>query len=277
MSSNFGGWPAAFLVLAAVVAGILMLVLALLPEGHKPDAGISLRPGPILAEYLSILRHPRFHTYAGAGAFSFAGLFTFVAGSPILFMDGFGVSGRAYSLIFALLAGGFIAASQVNVVLLRRASSESLFIRFLVAQVAFGLVFLAGTWAGVLGLPGTLALLFCFLCCVGVTNPNASALAIAPFTRNAGSASALLGFFQLGTGAVISTAIGVASPDDRVPIVAIFGVTAAIGLTILLTGRKRAEASPVTEDPLTVAEPEPEAVSEQVGPAEAGCCQVGSG
>jgi MFS transporter, DHA1 family, multidrug resistance protein len=38
----------------------------------------------------------------------------------------------------------------------------------------------------------------------------------------------------------------VASPNDRVPIVAIFGVTAAIGLMILLPGRKRAEASPVT-------------------------------
>ena len=171
-----------------MVAGILALVLALLPEGHTPDPGISLRPGPILAEYLSILRHPRFHTYAGAGAFSFAGLFTFVAGSPILFMDGFGVSGRAYSLIFALLAGGFIAASQVNVVLLRRASSETLFLRAWSPRWRSARCFLAGTWAGVLGLGGTLAVLFCFLCCVGVTNPNASALAIAPFTRNAGSA-----------------------------------------------------------------------------------------
>lgn len=273
---RLGGWPAAFLALALVVAGILALVLALLPEGHKPDAGISLRPGPILAEYFSILRHPRFHTYAGAGAFSFAGLFTFVAGSPVLFMDGFGVSGQTYSLIFALLAGGFIAASQVNVALLRRASSEALFLRFLVAQVFFGAVFLAGTWAGVLGLPGTLAVLFCFLCCVGVTNPNASALAIAPFTRNAGSASALLGFFQLGTGAVISTAIGAASPDDRVPIVAIFGVTAAIGLTILLVGRKRAETSRVAEDPLPVTEAEREGGREEVGASDAGRCEMGA-
>jgi MFS transporter, DHA1 family, multidrug resistance protein len=271
---QLGGWPAPFFVLAAVVVGILTLVLALLPEGHTPDASISLRPGPILAEYLAILRHPRFHTYAGAGAFSFAGLFTFVAGSPILFMDGFGVSGRVYSLIFALLAGGFIAASQVNVALLRRAPSEALFLRFLVAQVAFGALFLAGTWAGVLGLGGTLAVLFCFLCCVGVTNPNASALAIAPFTRNAGSASALLGFFQLGTGAVISTAIGAASPHDRIPIVAIFGVTAAIGLTILLAGRKRAEASPLAEDPLPPEESRERVGSAEFGEAEAGCCQV---
>lgn len=249
---KIGGWPAAFLNLAGVVVGILALVVTLLPEGHKPDPSISLRPGPILSEYWSILRHPRFHTYAGAGAFSFAGLFTFVAGSPVLFMDGFKVDGTTYSLIFAVLAGGFIAASQVNVLLLRRWSSETLFRRFLIAQVVFGAVFLVGTWAGWLELYGTLAVLFCFLCCVGVTNPNASALAIAPFTKNAGSASALLGFFQLGTGAVISTAIGAAPTDDRVPIVAIFGITAAIGLAILLFGRKRAEASAITEHPPAV-------------------------
>src|SRR4051812_18135611 len=272
-----GGWQSAFLALAGGVAALLALVLFLLPEGHAPDRGISLRPGPILAEYLAILRHPRFATYAGAGAFSFAGLFTFVAGSPVLFMDGFGVGSRAYSLIFALLAGGFIASSQVNVVLLRRTSSESLFLRALAAQVAFGSLFLAGTWAGVLGLPGTVAVLFCFLCCVGLTNPNASALAIAPFSRNAGSASALLGFFQLGTGAVISTAIGAASPDDRLPIVAIFGVTAAIGLTILLAGRKRAEASPVDEEPLPVADTERGARTEEDGAAEADCCRMGAG
>jgi len=246
---DLGGWPAAFFSLAVVVAGILVLVVTLLPEGHKPDASISLRPGPILREYWAILRHPRFHTYAGAGAFSFAGLFTFVAGSPVLFMDGFKVDKTTYSLIFAVLAGGFIAASQVNVLLLRRWSSETLFRRFLIAQVVFGAVFLIGTWAGWLDLYGTLAVLFGFLCCVGVTNPNASALAIAPFSKNAGSASALLGFFQLGTGAVISTAIGAAPTDDRVPIVAVFGITAAIGLGILYLGRKRAEASAVTEHP----------------------------
>jgi DHA1 family bicyclomycin/chloramphenicol resistance-like MFS transporter len=237
------GWEAAFVILGTIVAGILVLVLALLPEGHTPDLNISLRPGPILAEYWAILRHPRFATYAGAGAFSFAGLFTFVAGSPVLFMDGFRVSQQVYSLIFALLAGGFIGASQVNVVLLRRASSETLFFRFLIAQTVFGALFFAGSWAGVLGLGGTLAVMFGFMACVGITNPNGSALAIGPFSKNAGSASALLGFFQLGVGAVISTGISAATPKDTLPIIAIFAVTAAIGLAILLAGRKRAHAS----------------------------------
>jgi MFS transporter, DHA1 family, multidrug resistance protein len=63
----------------------------------------------------------------------------------------------------------------------------------------------------------------------------------------------------LGTGAVISTVIGAATPDDRLPVVAIFGVTAAVGLAILLAGRKRAAVSPVAEEPEPVVEPKREA------------------
>ncbi|QDS91798.1 Bicyclomycin resistance protein [Roseimaritima multifibrata] len=252
---QFAGWQSAFYALALIVAGILALVLTLLPEGHTPDPDIVLRPGPIFAEYWSIFRHPRFSTYAGAGAFSFAGLFTYVAGSPILFMDGFGVGGTTYSLIFAFLAAGFIGASQVNVLLLRRYSSEQLFRWFLTAQVAFALLFLAGSLAGILGLAGTLAMMLGFLGCIGITNPNAAALAIGPFSKNAGSASALLGFFQLGAGAIISTGISAASPEDQLPIIAIFGATSAIGLVILLQGQKRAFACPVEEEPSEVAEP----------------------
>jgi MFS transporter, DHA1 family, multidrug resistance protein len=248
------GWKVAFVALGGIVAAILALVYFLLPEGHTPDPDISLRPGDILGEYLAIIRNPRFATYALAGAFSFAGLFTYVAGSPIIFRQGFGVSAWEYSLIFASLAGGFIGCSQLNVLLLRRYSSESLFSCMLVAQVMTGVAFVAGTWAGWYGLGGTLVLLFVFLGCVGVTNPNASALALSPFTKNVGSASALLGFLQLGIGALISTGIGAANEGDSLPIIAIMGVTAAIGLAILIVGKKKAAAREAMIEPTIVVE-----------------------
>jgi hypothetical protein len=61
--------------------------------------------------------------------------------------------------------------------LLRRCTSEALFLRFLVAQVAIGAVFLIGAVAGGYGLVGTLVLLFVFLigkavARVSPTNPN---------------------------------------------------------------------------------------------------------
>ncbi len=266
------GWKAAFFGLAGVVAAILAGVYFLLPEGHTPDLDISLRPGAILAEYLAIIRNPRFATYALAGAFSFAGLFTYVAGSPIIFMDGFHVTRETYSLIFAVLAGGFIGCSQLNVLLLRRYSSETLFCFFLIVQVTAGAIFLAGAWAQWYGLGGTLVLLFILLGCVGLTNPNASALALAPFTKNAGSASALLGFLQLGIGALISTGIGAATPNNSMPIIAILCLTAAGALLILLAGRRRARLSPATEEPPATAEPKLE--TDESGDCAAECPRI---
>ncbi|MBP3955781.1 multidrug effflux MFS transporter [Gemmata sp. G18] len=255
------GWKSVFLVMAFIVGVVLALVQFLLPEGHKPDTSISLKPGPILAEYLVILRHPRFATYAFAGALSFAGLFTYVAGSPIIFISGFRLSEGTFSIIFAVLAVGFIGASQVNVLLLRWATSETIFLRALLGQVVTAIVFVTGAGAGWWGLNETLALLFVFLACIGLTNPNASALALSPFTKNAGSASALLGFFQLGFGALISVGISAATPHDSFPIIVILAVTAVCGLVVLLVGR-RAAAVVAPEESAAPSEPHDEVEAE---------------
>jgi DHA1 family bicyclomycin/chloramphenicol resistance-like MFS transporter len=235
------GWRSVFYILAFVGAVIVTLIHMFLPEGHQPDSGISLKALPILREYIAILKHPRFATYALSGAFSFAGLFTYVAGSPIIFMEGFHVSATFYSGIFAVLATGFIGGSQINVFLLRAFGTEVLFFRVLILQVATGALFLLGVWADWYGLYATLALFYVFLGCAGITYPNAAALALAPFSRNAGSASALLGFLQLGVGAFISHS------GSSLPIIAILAVTSTLGLIILLMGQKRAAESPEAE------------------------------
>ncbi len=241
------GWKMVFILLALIVTAIAALIFFLLPEGHVPDTTISLKPGPILREYGAIIRHPRFITYALSGAFSFAGLFTYVAGSPIIFMENFHLSARIYSGIFALLATGFIGGSQLNVALLKRHSSETLFQRVLTLQVLTGIIFALGTYLQLYGLIATLILFYLYLSCAGITYPNAAALAITPFTKNAGSASALLGFIQLGLGAIVSTFISAAPPHDSFPIILILAVSSLIGIGILFAGRKRAMHCAIAE------------------------------
>lgn len=248
------GWKAVFLLLGVIAAGVIALVHVFLPESHQPDPGISLKPWPIIVEYGNILRHPRFATYALAGSFTFAGLFTYVAGSPIVFMEGFHLSARAYSGVFAFLSVGFIGGSQVNLLALKRWKSETIFLGVTFAQAIIGLLFVAGTWAGWFGLSATIAMLFAFLACTGMTYPNAAALAIMPFSRNAGSASAMLGFLQLGVGALISTSIGAFVTHDSLPVIAVLAATTMTGLMIALAGRGRAAMSSATdEDPAPAA------------------------
>jgi DHA1 family bicyclomycin/chloramphenicol resistance-like MFS transporter len=202
------GWQWIFVLLACIATATLALIYFLLPEGHTPDPSISLKPATMLRQFQQILIRPQFYTYALSGAFSFAGLFTYVAGSPIIFMEGFHVNASIFGIIFATLTMGFIGGSQVNVFLLRKLSSEQIFSMALVLQALFGVLFIIGTLFGWLGLTATLILFFAFLSCIGLTGPNGGAMALAPFSQNVGSASALLGFVQMGMGAIISTGIG---------------------------------------------------------------------
>ncbi|QHN04662.1 multidrug effflux MFS transporter [Granulicella sp. WH15] len=228
------GWRAIFLLLAAIATAILLVTFFLLPEGHEPDPTISLRPGPLVLGFWHILREPQFITYTLAGAFSFAGLFAFVAGSPIIFMDGFHMGTKAFGIVFAVLVMGFIGGNQMNVVLLRRFTSQQIFFIALIAQVIVGVLFFAGMHAHVVGLRSTLVLFFVFLSCIGLTYPNSAALALAPYSRHAGRASALLGCLQTGTGALISMGIGMLGAGS---VVSLLASTALVALAVLLVGR----------------------------------------
>lgn len=233
------GWQSVFIFLAAIVLAILLVTAFLLPESHAPDPTVSLRPLPMLRSFVEVFRVPQFHTYALAGSFSFAGLMVYVAGSPIIFMDVFGLSPQAYGGVFALLSVGFIGGNQLNVVLLRRYSGAQIFRSALLFQAALGSIFLAGTLLGLFGMLATTLFFFGYLSCLGLTFPNASAIALAPFAKNAGTAAALIGFLQVGTGSLASAGVGLFNATDARAVVAILAATVLVGVGILLVGQRR--------------------------------------
>jgi DHA1 family bicyclomycin/chloramphenicol resistance-like MFS transporter len=237
------GWRWIFVFMAALVALVLAAIIFLLPEGHEPNPSISLTPARITATYVRILEDRTFLRYTLASALSFAGLFAYIAGAPIVFMEQFHVTAKGFGLIFAFLAAGFIGGSQLNVWLLRHFDSDLLFLCAVRAQAVCGLVFLVGTILGWFGIGGVLAMFFLFLSCVGISNPNGTALALASFSRNAGSASALLGAVQLGIGALISTAIGALNAKNSLPVIEILFATALAGFVLDQLFRPRSNLS----------------------------------
>jgi DHA1 family bicyclomycin/chloramphenicol resistance-like MFS transporter len=232
------GWQWVFIILAGIVALLLAVVFFFLPEGHAPDETVSLKPKPILVNFAAILREPQFYTYALAGAFSFGCLLVYVAASPIIFMDGFKVDAQTFGGIFALLSIGVIGGSQVNLLLSRRFRSERIFQAALFGQCVVSVIFLAGTITGSLGLAATIILFFALLSCIGILSPNATALALAPFGKNAGSASALIGFLQIGIGALASAGVGLFNSGGNLPAISILAGMGLLALLILTAGKR---------------------------------------
>ena len=232
------GWHSVFIVL--MLLGVVNLLASIfgLPDSYQPDPTISLKPKPIITNFLAVLKEPQFYTYALTGSVAFAGLFAYVAGSPLLFMDIYAVSEENYGWIFAFLSIGLIGSSQLNTLLLRKYSSEQLIFAALICQAITGIVFLVGSINGWFGLPETIGLLFIFLGCLGFASPNTSALSLAPFSKNAGSASALMGAVQMGLGTIASIGVSLFDTRSSLPMVAIMASTSLIALAILYFGRK---------------------------------------
>ena len=233
------GWHTVFLILMCMGIVILVASQFFLPNTYMPDTSISLKPRPIITSFISILKEPQFYTYAFAGAIAFSGLFTYVAASPIVFMDVYKVNGKTYGWIFAFMSLSFISASQVNSLLLRKFKSEQMIFGALISQSFIVILFLILSINDVLGLYGTIVMLFLFLACLGISNPNTAGLTLAPFSRNAGSASALMGAIQLGLGAFVSFAVGVFVSSSVVPMVIIMTSTTLLAFLIIILGRRK--------------------------------------
>lgn len=232
------GWKYVFVFLGFMAILILLASIFKLPESYRPDPNYSLKPKPILNNFLTVLKEPQFLTYALISSITFSGLFAYVSSSPTVFMKIYEVSKTGYGWIFALLSVAFIGSSQLNSLILRWFSSKSIVTRALLAQCVFSLIFLVFALNDWLSLYSTIGFIALFLACLGFINPNAAALSLAPFSKNAGSASALMGALQMGLGALASVMVSLFSEHSVVPMPLVMTMAAFIALFCLVVGRR---------------------------------------
>ena len=237
MAATFG-WQSIFVVLAAIAFLNIIAVYVWLPAGQGPDHNMSLKPAAITRGFWEVMKVPQFYTYALTGSVAAAGLYAYIAGSPYVFMKLFGVTEQQYGWIFAIIAAGLIIASQLNTLLLRKYSSEQIVRVALFCQSLAGIALLLGALFNVLGLYSTVVLIWIFLGTQGFTFPNASALSIAPFSKNAGTASALMGAIQLGIGALTTGLVSLWTDQSEIPMAAVMCICAVSSFILLLVGRK---------------------------------------
>lgn len=200
------GWRYIFLVLAAIATLIFVLVFRYLPESRPADSTVSLHPARIVRDYWGVLQEPAFVVYGIASALASAGLFAYLSDSPFVFINLFGLTERQYGWVISLSATGVIGASQFNRILLRKMGSRSISLMAACTQLVVTLLLVTGVlWK--LPVEMFVVMLFSYLVCLGFLSPNTTALALGPFSRHAGTASALTGSMQMAAGALGSASV----------------------------------------------------------------------
>lgn len=231
------GWQSVFYILAGLTLLILFGVYFLLPSGKGPDLSISLMPKPVLSNFLTVMRQPQFLLYTLAGGIATAAPFAYIAGSSYVFINIFGTSEQEYGLIFAFIAFFIIGATQLNHLLLRRFKSGQIIQTALFYQTVMGLVLVIGTARQWFGQYEFVALVALFLAGHGLTNPNASALSLAPFSKHTGSAASLAGSFRMAMGGLVSALVSVFHNGTAMPMVAVMTGCIFAGIIVLIAAK----------------------------------------
>jgi DHA1 family bicyclomycin/chloramphenicol resistance-like MFS transporter len=241
----FFGWRAIFVVLAAFGLLCVALVLFGLPETLPPERRSTAGLGHALAAYGSLIRDRQFVGFALAGGFISAGMFVYIAGSPFVLIELYGVAPEHYGWIFGANALGLIAASQLNRRLLQRYNGETIMRAAIGTIVISGVVLVAVAVTGLGGLAGLLPPLFVCIAGYGLVAPNATAAAMAPYGAMAGSASALLGTLQFSVGAMAGILVGVLHNGTALPMAGMIAACAIAALLAFQTMAMRPVAQPL--------------------------------
>jgi len=222
------GWRMIFAAL--VLFGLATLVAAVLglPETRAPRKRAS--GNPPWSDYLHLVQDSRFLGYALSGGVAQAAMFAYIAGSPFVFIELYGVPASAYGWLFGLNALGLIAASQVNRRLLDAWSADFILSRANVVTAVMGLTLFVVAALQVSRLTMLLLPLFVVAASLGFTQPNALAGAMARHGERAGSAAALYGTIQFGAATLAATMVGVLHDGTARPMAGVMAACSAVAL-----------------------------------------------
>lgn len=186
-------WQAIFWFLGLFATLLIIVSILYLPKSKSGDKNEKLRNA--FKKYWEILHDKNFLFYSLSGGLSASGMFIFIAGSPFVIIEVFGINPQNYSYIFGMNALGYVVAAQINARLLKFLSLNK------ILNSAFTISFFAAILLAVVSiyLPNIWVVsfaLFIYISLIGIITPNSTALALSHQKVHSGSASALFGTIQ---------------------------------------------------------------------------------
>ncbi|NHE57393.1 multidrug effflux MFS transporter [Cyclobacterium plantarum] len=227
-------WNWLFILLAIICTGIIISCKWQLPDGAEPDLNLSLRPVQVFKKYIEVLKNKQFLTYILVGGIAGAAPFAYIAGSSDVFINIYGLTATEYGWLFAFLSIAMIGATQLNHILLNHFSNRTIVITALSYQLVIGLIIIIGVWTAAFNVWVLIGIMFIFLTGHGLSVPNAAAISLAPFSKNAGSASAMMGFMRMAIGGLVTAMVSLFHNGTAMPMVLLMaGCILVAGMVLL--------------------------------------------
>ncbi len=233
--ADIAGWRAVFGVLAALGVALMFFMWRFLPESLPPERRRSEGVGGALRGYRVLLRDRQFVALAILPGLGLGALMSYVAGSPFVFQEQYGLGETQFALLFALNGIGLVLGAQVNAAIVQRFDPLHIMRVAVPIALALAVALYVIAFRDIAGLVGIVVPLWLLLAVNSVVPPNASALALSRHGERAGSAAALIGAAQAGLAGVVSPLVGVLGEDAVAMATVIIGVM-VLAFIVLVIG-----------------------------------------
>jgi MFS transporter, DHA1 family, multidrug resistance protein len=195
-------WHVIFLVQGCFAAAMLASTWMGFAESIKQRDIHAIRPGRLVANYLTFFSNPRCIGFALVSASVFSGLFIVLSASPFVLIEVYGLSSQAYGFFFGGSVLGYMVGSFGNRRLLHQGVHSENLLRtglFVLLGAALAmLLFAAQRWGGVAGVMAPYVIY-----CLGISlvQSNAVAAAMEPVPHMAGTGASVMGAIQMASAA----------------------------------------------------------------------------
>jgi DHA1 family bicyclomycin/chloramphenicol resistance-like MFS transporter len=223
------GWRATLFALVAVALLIAVahqfVVGESLPVARRTRHGVR----ELARGYASLLANPRFVRPALSNALAMGALFAYFASTPAI-LRSFGVGTIGIGVFFGTTVFAVFAASHRAPRLAARFGPVRVIgLGMAIAIVASAVAATAGAW----GLGVYVAAAVLFLAGIGLIIPTSTAQTLGPFAAQAGQASALLGFLQMGAATLSLLVLPIIAVPTPMALALVIAGNALIALFVL--------------------------------------------
>ncbi len=239
---TFSTWHSIFWLLSVI--GVLMFFSVMfIPETLPKEKRNQASMRTAVENYFWLFKHRGFISNTLCVTFFYVAAYAFIAGSPFVYIKYFGVDPQHYGWLFAVNIVGVMFFSFINRRLVHQFSLKKLLRTATLVSALASVILALVVKANFASLWIVAAFIFVFFSMNGIIAASATAAALGYVPHIAGSASALIGSLQYGSGIISSLLLAFfldGTPWTMIWIIALFTTLSAL-MAILSPSENEAE------------------------------------
>ncbi len=230
------GWHANFLILLVLSALLLIAVIMFLPETNLELNRDALRPTVFVRNYASLLKDPYYIAYLVVMGLCIGVVYSALIGAPDLVITILRMPSWVVVIIALGVLIGFIVGSVSCNYLIGRISGTNLILIGLMIMIAGSLIMALLSWVGLMStfLWASLVPIMIVFAGIAFIIPISMSNALEPFKHVAGSASAMLGFFQMGLASLSTGVMSIIHADSTFDLPFMFCVLSLLATVVFI-------------------------------------------